>query len=152
MWATRPTTALLVSDLAGRVICNHCEIAETAFARMRGLLGRRSLGAGEGLLLRPGGAVHTAGMQFAIDVVFLSDDGTILHVAHNLQPWRMASKRGTRAVLELAAGEARWRGLEPGQKLELIRAPALAPEKTDEDDFPCSRNSEAELTGSAAFR
>jgi uncharacterized membrane protein (UPF0127 family) len=89
-------------------------------------------------------------MHFAIDVVFLAGDGTILRVVHDLQRWHMASKRGARAVLELAAGEARWRGLEPGGKLELGTAPALTPRETD--DFPCSRNSEAELTGSAVFR
>jgi len=150
MWATRPNAALLVTDLAGRVICDRCEIAETALTRMRGLLGRRSLGAGEGLLLRPGGAVHTACMHFAIDVVFLGGDGTVLRVVHNLQPWRMASKRGTRTVLELAAGEARWRGIEPGQKLELAPAPVFAPRETDE--LPAPRDRETELTGSTAFR
>jgi uncharacterized membrane protein (UPF0127 family) len=89
-------------------------------------------------------------MHFAIDVVFLGGDGTVLRVVHNLQPWRMASKRGTRTVLELAAGEARWRGIEPGQKLELAPGPVFAPRETDE--YPSPRDRETELTGSTAFR
>ncbi len=84
---------------------------------MRGLLGRRDLPRGEGILLRPAASVHTWFMRFPIDVVFLDRELRVLKVVPGLGPWRMASGRGARAVLELAAGECERRGLEAGDRL-----------------------------------
>jgi uncharacterized protein len=101
----------------GRVVCERCLIAKSALARMRGLLGRRELPAGEGILLRPAASVHTAFMRFPIDVVFLDREGTVLKIAPELRPWRAAAQRKSKAVLELAAGEAAGRGIEVGERL-----------------------------------
>jgi hypothetical protein len=84
---------------------------------MRGLLGRRSLASGEGLLLKPASSVHTFFMRFPIDVVFLDRDLRVLSIAHDLRPWRAAGRPGARAVLELPAGECERRGLQPGDCL-----------------------------------
>jgi uncharacterized protein len=113
-----PQIALASDD--GNVVCERCLLAETPLARLRGLLGRSDLPAGEGLLLRPAGSVHTAFMRFPIDVVFLDRADKVLKVAHELPPWRMASCRGARAVLELPAGEASKRGLHPGVSLTQV--------------------------------
>jgi uncharacterized protein len=108
--------AVLRSD-DGRVVCERCVVADTALARMRGLLGRSSLPSGEGILLRPSSSVHTAFMRFAIDVVFLDRELRVLKIASHLRPWRTAARRKAHAVLELPAGEAARRGLEPGARL-----------------------------------
>jgi len=110
-------TQALVAD--GRVVCPALSVADTARTRMRGLLGRRSLGDGEGLLLRPAGSIHTAFMRFPIDAVFLDADMRVLRVASNLQPWRLAAQRGAKAVVELPAGAAEGMGLAVGLTLEL---------------------------------
>jgi uncharacterized protein len=86
---------------------------------MRGLLGRRGLDSGEGLLLRPAASVHTFFMRFPIDVVFLGRDGEVLKVAAHVAPWRTAAARGAKAVVELAAGEAERRGVRAGDRLDL---------------------------------
>lgn len=86
---------------------------------MKGLLGRRGLPAGEGILLRPAGSVHTGFMRFPIDVVFVDRDLVVQKVVGDLPPWRTARARGARAALELAAGEATRRGLKEGDRLEL---------------------------------
>jgi uncharacterized membrane protein (UPF0127 family) len=101
----------------GRIVCERCVLADTALVRMRGLLGRTSLPSGEGILLRPASSVHTAFMRFAIDAVFLDRDLRVLKVASHLRPWRTAARRKAHAVLELPAGEAERRGLEPGHRL-----------------------------------
>ena len=106
----------------GGVVCERCTLAATPLARMRGLLGRRSLPRGEGVLLRPAGSVHTAFMRFAIDVVFVDRDLVVRCVVSDLPPWRTAGARRARAALELAAGEAARRGIEPGDRLELAPA------------------------------
>ena len=113
-----PQIALASDD--GNVVCERCLLAETPLARLRGLLGRSDLPAGEGLLLRPAGSIHTAFMRFPIDAVFLDRADRVLKVAHELPPWRMAGCRGARAVLELHAGEASKRGLREGVSLTQV--------------------------------
>jgi uncharacterized membrane protein (UPF0127 family) len=109
----------------GRIVCERLLVADRPFARMRGLLGRRDLPSGEGLLLRPSGSVHTFFMRFPIDVVFVDRDLTVLGVTPGLRPWRTAGRRGARAVVELPAGEAARRGVRPGDRLA-VAPPAAA--------------------------
>jgi uncharacterized membrane protein (UPF0127 family) len=90
----------------GRVVCERCVLADNAWTRMRGLLGRKALDDGEGLLIRPSGSIHMFFMRFPIDVVFLSRDGEVLKVARALPAWRTAAARRAKAVLELTADEA----------------------------------------------
>jgi uncharacterized membrane protein (UPF0127 family) len=87
---------------------------------MRGLMGRRSLPAGEGLLLKPAPSIHTAFMRFSIDVIFLDRDLQVVRLVDGLPPWRAASARAARTVLELAAGEIARREIQVGDKLEVI--------------------------------
>jgi uncharacterized protein len=101
------------------VMCATCTVARNPFTRMRGLLGRRGLAQGEGLLLQPAGSIHTFFMRFPIDVVFLDRDGRVLRVAESVRPWRTAAARGARAVLELRAGESGRRHVAVGDVLEV---------------------------------
>lgn len=109
-------------DENGRVVCEGLTLADGPLTRMKGLLGRKSLPSGEGLLLQPAGSVHTAFMRFPIDAVFLDDDGRVLRVAADLRPWRAAGCRGARAVLELSSGESERRGVRPGDRLVPVEA------------------------------
>ncbi len=68
-------------------------------------------------MLEPASAVHTWFMRFPIDVVFLDRDLRVLRVVEGMRPWRFASARGARSVLELPAGAARRSGLRAGQHL-----------------------------------
>jgi uncharacterized membrane protein (UPF0127 family) len=106
----------------GVLVCERCVIAATPWTRLRGLLGRHELPPGEGLLIRPTWSVHMFFMRFAIDAVFLDADHAVVHIAPDLKPWRMASRRGAKAVLEVAAGECARLGISVGDHLEL-RAP-----------------------------
>ncbi|CAA9510725.1 MAG: hypothetical protein AVDCRST_MAG67-2707 [uncultured Solirubrobacteraceae bacterium] len=110
----------VISDPAtGAAVCERCVLADRPLPRMRGLLGRRDLPAGEGILLRPAGSIHTHFMRFPIDVVFLDRECRVVDVRSAVRPWRTARKRGAKAVLELRAGEARRRGVEVGHVLHL---------------------------------
>ena len=119
---TKSGAEVAVRKRDGGVVCERCTLAATPLARMRGLLGRRSIGRDEGVLLRPAGSVHTAFMRFAIDVVFVDGDLVVRRVVSELPPWRTAGARRARGALELAAGEAARRGIEPGDRLELAPA------------------------------
>jgi uncharacterized membrane protein (UPF0127 family) len=92
-------------------------VADTALRRIRGLLGRRELAPGDGIVMRPGWSIHTAFMLFPIDVAFVDADQVVLKVVQNLRPFRASVCRGARDVVELAAGEAERRGLKPGDRL-----------------------------------
>jgi len=89
---------------------------------MRGLLGRKALGDGEGILLRPASSVHTWFMLFPIDVVFLDRDRRVLRVVPELRPWRAVWCRGAADTLELAASECAARGVEVGKRLDWLDA------------------------------
>ena len=107
--------ALLKSD--GAVVCARCALATSPLTRMRGLLGRSSLAADEGMLFKPAGSIHMFFMRFAIDAVFCDRDLVVIDVERDLKPWRTASRRGAKVVLELASGAAA--GVGPGDPLSL---------------------------------
>lgn len=107
-------------------MCERCLLAETALTRMRGLLGRRNLPSGEGILLKPASSVHMAFMRFAIDAVFLDKEMRVVKIAADLKPWRAAAARGSKSCLEIAAGEAERRGLTVGDRLSVDSSPATA--------------------------
>ena len=91
------------------------------FARLRGLLGR-TIEASGGMLLTPCSEIHTIGMGYAIDALYLNKDGRVLRVDEALAPGRILPRqRGARHVLELPEGSAKQRGLTAGDILEVIR-------------------------------
>ena len=115
----RGVVTLVRSD--GTVACERCTVAAQMLPRMRGLLGRKSLPSGEGMLIRPAPSIHTFFMRFPIDVVFLSRHGEVLKIAENVAPWRARSCRHSYAVLELAAGEAGRCGLAVGDRVDTAK-------------------------------
>jgi uncharacterized protein len=111
-------TKLIVNVTRGDALCVG-KLADSPLPRMRGLMGAPGLPAGEGLLLTPAPAIHTAFMRFPIDALFLDANMRVVEIVEGLAPWRIASQRKARAVLELAAGECARRGVEIGDLLEL---------------------------------
>jgi uncharacterized membrane protein (UPF0127 family) len=104
-------------------IAGNLEVAETFRARSKGLLGKSSLMAGEGLLIRPCKAVHTIGMKFPIDVVFLDHRNQVIAFCMELRPNRLTSIRLRAAsVLELPAGTVKATTLKLGDEVELVQA------------------------------
>ena len=110
-------TEITLSQRDGRVVCERCLVAARPLRRMRGLLGRRDLPRGEGILLRPAASIHTFFMRFPIDAVFLDRDDVVVGIERQVHPWRVAARKGARAVLELPAGESERRGLAVGDAL-----------------------------------
>ena len=69
---------LNLKGAGAEVVCQRCAVADRPFPRLRGLMGRRGLAPGEGLLLRPTPSIHTWFMRFPIDAVFLDADLRVL--------------------------------------------------------------------------
>ena len=106
-----------LSKADGTVVAERCRLARSPWSRMRGLLGRASLAPGEAMLFRPAGSIHMFFMRFTIDAVFCDRDLVVLDVVPSLRPWRMASRRGAKVVIELAEGAAT--AVQPGDHLVL---------------------------------
>jgi uncharacterized protein len=103
----------------GAVVCERCEVPESAFGRARGLLGRDGLEPGGGMLIDRAGSVHMFFMRFPIDVVFLDRNRKVVRIVHGLRPWRVAGARKAVATLELPVGAVGEAGLEEGDVLVL---------------------------------
>jgi uncharacterized protein len=116
---SRGVVAIVRSD--GAIACERCTVADRMLSRMKGLLGRKDLATGEGILIRPAPSIHTFFMRFPIDVVFLSRQGEVLKIAEHVAPWRARSCRHSYAVLELAAGEAGRCGLAVGERIDTAK-------------------------------
>jgi uncharacterized protein len=76
--------------------------ASTRPARLLGLAGLRALPPRTGLLLPRTRAVHTLGMRFALDLVWLDAAGRVVRVDRAVAPRRARACRQARAVVELA--------------------------------------------------
>mgnify|MGYP006090199031 FL=1 len=101
----------------GRVIENVSK-TNNFIERMRGLLWSSPLKNSEGLLILPCSSVHTFGMGYSIDLVFLDKQWTILKMVKSLKPWRMSISGRSNMVLELAANSIERFQLAIGQQLE----------------------------------
>jgi len=112
---------------SGRLLCSELVLCNSFSRRLRGLLGKRSLLAQQGAVITPCCAIHTVGMAFAIDVVFVDRGGEIVYLVENLRPFRAAGEPGAHSVIELAAGSIQQHGLQIGQRLRLARHPGTAP-------------------------
>jgi uncharacterized membrane protein (UPF0127 family) len=80
--------------------------ADTARARLLGLAFLRELPQSHGLLIPRCRSVHTFGMRFPLDLVFLDAHGRVLRVVRAVPPRRVRRQPGAYAVLEARAGEA----------------------------------------------
>ena len=99
------------------LVAARVRLADTFWARLRGLLGR-PLAEGEGLLLTPCNAVHTCFLRRPVHAVFLDGEGRVL-AAESLPPWRFQIVRGARQVLELSPETAARARLAPGDRVVL---------------------------------
>ncbi len=98
------------------------KVAQTHWSRLRGLLGVSAgdFGNGRGLWIRPCRGVHTLAMRFPIDVIYLDRAGTVVHVEHNLQPWRFSPVRMQAAsILELPSHTVARTGTALGDRIEI---------------------------------
>ncbi len=103
----------------GVVLVERVTQARSHTQRLRGLLGRTDLPVGEGLWLAPCRAVHTIGMAFSIDLLWLDRGMRVAGCTRNVSPgrWMAAGPRGAHSVIEVSSG---WLAEpQPGDELSL---------------------------------
>ena len=100
--------AVLRNVTTGETIADGLEYATGVVARTRGLMMRRELGPGSGLMIQPCGSIHMMFMRFPIDAVFYDKEQRVTKVARGVRKWTgMAfGGRGAKGVVELPVGAA----------------------------------------------
>lgn len=110
----------VLNQTRGAALAEQSEKATTWWRRGVGLIGRKGLPEGGGLIIQPCNSVVSFFMRFTIDVIFVDDKNTVLHVLHSMVPWRTSRiVRGSKFVVELPAGKARETGTDVGDQLEI---------------------------------
>jgi uncharacterized membrane protein (UPF0127 family) len=99
------------------------KVADTPLARLRGLLGKMRMRSDEAVWIVPSHGIHTIGLMFAVDVVYLDAEHRVIHLIENLGPLRFAGIwRQCASVLELPARSIYGSGTQVGDQL-LICSP-----------------------------
>ncbi len=106
-----------------RVLGTAVEVADTSKKRRTGLLKHTGLPEGGGLWIAPCEAIHTIGMKFPIDVLFLDRGKKVVKVRQQMVPGRLAVCLRAHSVLELPAGTSAATQTGPGDQLLFEKTP-----------------------------
>jgi uncharacterized membrane protein (UPF0127 family) len=121
-------------------LASDLEVADTAAKRNKGLLGREGLPEGQGLWIVPCESVHTFGMQFPIDLVYLDRKHRVKKVQSSVAPWRLSACLVAHSILELPSGTILATQTAKGDLLEITAIPELMPESGDAGPIPPERS------------
>jgi uncharacterized membrane protein (UPF0127 family) len=113
----------IMNRTRGTVLGTRVSLADGWMARLRGFLFRPEPRAGEGILLTPCNAIHTWGMTFSLDVIFLDASGKVLEVIEELEPGAAPERvPAARYVLEVPVGTIRATGTVVGDRFSWKQA------------------------------
>lgn len=113
----KPDRIRIRNTTRGTLLAEAAAVARTSRQRRTGLLKHTSLEPGDGLWIVPCEGVHTFGMKFAIDVLFLSRSKQVLKIRREMARRRISFCLRAHSVLELPAGMADSTGTQPGDQL-----------------------------------
>jgi uncharacterized membrane protein (UPF0127 family) len=114
--------------------------ADNFLTRLVGLLRRTSLGPEEALWLIPSKGVHTFGMRFPIDVIFLNENNKVIDIIQDMAPNRLSRLHwSAQSILELPHGSIQKSATTVGDQLEILLA-----ESSEMDDL---KNTELNKVG-----
>jgi len=102
----------------GTVLAEAADVADTSAKRRTGLLKHSGLDPGQGLWIAPCESVHSFGMKFAIDVVYLDRRKKVRKVRKNMVPFRVSACLTAHSVLELPVGVIETSRTQAGDQLE----------------------------------
>ena len=97
----------VINRTRDEVLAERAELADNSWTRFWGLMGRRELPPGAGLVLQPGGGIHMWFMKIPLDVVHVDKRDRVTHVVRGIKPWRFGPLFvGGKRAIELPAGAA----------------------------------------------
>ena len=102
----------------GTTVATRAKMASSIVARFNGLMMKKGVEDGGGLLLTPSASIHSFFMRFRFDALFLDREGRVTKVVPAMKPWRIAfGGKGAKDVLELPAGVAEQTNTSAGDQL-----------------------------------
>lgn len=105
------------SDNERSLLLDKVEVASTFFNRMKGLLHRDGFTTTNGLIITPCNYVHTFGMKFAIDIVFIDKNYRVIGFRTNVKKNKIAGSINSKHTLELPAGKLQSLNIEMGDRI-----------------------------------
>jgi uncharacterized membrane protein (UPF0127 family) len=97
----------VVNRTRNATLAERAELADNMWTRFWGLMGRRELLAGNGLVLQPGGGIHMWFMHIPLDVIHVDKQNRVTHVLRSIKPWRFGPLFvGSKWAIELPVGAA----------------------------------------------
>lgn len=109
----------VVNTTKGVAIAQEAECAFSLGQRLKGLLGRSSLTAKQGMVLKPCSSIHTFFMRFSIDVLFLDKNMQVIKAIQNMPPNRLGPMVwGSKLAIELPAGQIGQTKTQVGDRVE----------------------------------
>lgn len=118
-----PAQIRLINESRGSELGARLEVARSFWSRGRGLMLRRGLEPGAGMVIEPCSSIHTFWMRFPIDVLYVNREDQVVRADEAMRPWRVGPLRpGSRYVIELPPGTIRASGTQPGDRLRLVPA------------------------------
>jgi uncharacterized membrane protein (UPF0127 family) len=111
----------IVNKTRGTVLMKSGKVADNFLSRGVGLLNRKSLEPGEGLIITKNNSVHCFFMRFPIDVLFISKDHRVVRIYPAMPPWHLSNVLGIKGAtytVELEAGAAARSNTQEGDVLE----------------------------------
>ncbi len=102
------------------IITENAELADSFFSRFMGLMFRKSIADDYALYIKPCNQIHMLNMRFAIDVIYLSESGSVVRIDENIQPGKICKPvRGAKSVIEMNSFAASDLGICRGDVLEI---------------------------------
>lgn len=114
-----PETVAAYNQTRGKHLATHLEVADDAYTRCKGLLGRDELESGRGIWIYPCESVHTFAMRFPIDLVYLDRNCVVKKVRSSVRPGRLSACLSARSVIELPAGTVASTGTLAGDHISI---------------------------------
>lgn len=120
-------TMRIINRTRRTLVGDDVRLVDSWVGRLRGYLGRDRPRKGQGILLFPCKAVHTFGMGFPVDVIFLDHEGRVLEVAANLSPGTHSGPiKEAHYVLEVPPGTVEDTQTRVGDEMTWSAAPATS--------------------------
>lgn len=100
----------------GETVAHQIESADNPWRSFKGLMLRKELPDGNGMIFRPARGIHTCFMRFPIDLIYLDKSDRVVKIRPAMAPWRLDFTNAD-AVIEMPAGSAAQADLKPGDTL-----------------------------------
>lgn len=111
----------IYNQTKGTYLADHAKVADSFISRLVGLLNRKSLALGEGLLIVPCNSIHSCFMRFTFDAIFINENMEVIYIIESMAPFKFSPViKEAKSVIELPAGVVRQTKTEPGDIISIF--------------------------------